>query len=182
MSKLTKVSVVEVRVNGEWGTFFVRESEVTPRKESGFNAAAEFTANTSFGVYGNYWSSMGCPFGEFISKIGRDYLLSKIATMVVSDKHVVSSARAMVRDYRKRKEIDSETAREAMETIDALAADHTGDVLMHEIYQAAELSFICDWHGTTMAYDGQAIGFVDQLWPEFVKQFNLQSACVGSSP
>ncbi len=173
MPELKHITVIDVRADGEWGTFFVRESDVVKRADhQGFNASAEWTADTSFGVFGHYWSSMGQPFGLFIAGVDEHYLLGKVGHQVIDDKLVISGVKRLVREYRKAKSINAETAREAFEAIDSLAYGLSGEVLCHELYQASELSFICDWDVETRTYDGQSMGFVKKLWPLFVKQYN----------
>jgi hypothetical protein len=179
MPELKHVTVIDVRVDHEWGTFFVRESDVVPREGGkGFNASAEWTANTSFGVFGHYWSSMGQPFGEFIKGVDDYYLLGKIGNQVTDDKLIVAGVKRLVREHRKAKSINAETAREAFDTIVSLASEYGGEILCHELYQASELSFIDDWDVESRSYDGQSMGFVKKLWPEFVKKYNQQKVAV----
>lgn len=97
-----KTTVIEIRDKGEWATFFVRESEVTKRENNnGFNASAEWTANTSFGLFGHYWSSMGHSFSEFITGISEDYLLSKIGRKAIDSQKVIDELKRIVQERRK---------------------------------------------------------------------------------
>lgn len=166
-------TVVEVRKNGEWGTFFVRESDVLPRDGGGFNVSAEWCCNSSFGVFGHYWSSMGKPFGEFVSKINNDYLLGKIGKQVTDSRKVVRELRRLVIEHRKEQTITKDEAREALDDIEELAAYDDGDVLCHKLYESGPLSKChiewCDIESKT--WDCQSLGFVKQLWPEFVRKF-----------
>jgi len=172
-----KVSCIEVRVDGEWGTFFVKEYPIVPRENGkGVIAKATWTAESSYGVYGYHWSGMGQPFGDFIAQMNDGYLLGKIGKQVLNDELTIREIKKYVRECRREKHINAETARDAYEAIDSIAADYEGDVLCSHLMCASELSFICDWHFAVQEYEGNVQQFAKRLWPEFVKQFNAARA------
>lgn len=169
-----KVTTIQVRDRGEWGTFFVRESPVLPREGGGVNASAEWTCNSSFGVFGHYWSSMGEPFAEFIKGVDRDYLLGKIAGGRVSDeRETIKKIRAEIRSLRKRRQITADQARAAVDSLDSLVSEHTGEILFHELYMDDAISEIGIELGecVAMRWPDQAEAFAKRLWPLFVEQF-----------
>lgn len=177
MSSLSKVTVIEVRVGGEWGTFFVRESDVVPRADrKGFDASAEWTANTSYGVFGHYWGSMGQPFGDFIAGINTDYLLSKIGREECDSDKVVAELKRLIVEFRKEKRITTDVARNALEEITQLAACYEREPLCMQLYESAALSKVpiewCDI--STRSYTIHSRLFAQKMWPEFVKKYNEQ--------
>jgi hypothetical protein len=178
MSKEWKTTVITVRDGkGEYGTFFVRESEVVARKDgNGFDASAEWTANTSFGLFGHYWSSMGQPFGEFISDISEDYLLSKIGKKVTDTEQTTKELKRLVLVERRENRITKDEAREALTDIEELACQYDGEVLCHMLYESRPLDKCniewCDLN--TQVWDSCSLNFAKRLWPLFVKQFNEQ--------
>jgi hypothetical protein len=180
MGKITKI---DVRVGHEYATFFVEESEVVPRTTGGVQASATWTAYSSYGVFGHYWHSMGEPFGEFIKDIDADYLLGKIASKKLDDRKMIKSIKAAIIARRKARQITSDVAREALDALKTLEAEHSGDVLCHEIYMCSEICDtgidLCDCE--TQEWDAQALHFVKKLWPAFVEKFNQQQTVSGAA-
>lgn len=177
-----KVTCVSVRTGGEWGTFFVRESPVVKRDDGkGYNAQAEWTANTSFGVFGHYWSSMGQPFGEFISDIASDYLLRKVGRKVTDSEMVAKELQRLVCQYRKERRIEKDIAVDAIDEIKRLMQEYEGDSFCVHAYESIELSRVpFDWCDiSTKSYETGSLMFAKKLWPAFVKQFNEQTNQVG---
>lgn len=172
------VSCIEVRVDGEWGTFFVKEYPIVPREQGGgVQAAAQFVAHTSRGAFAYRWSDMGQSFGDFISEMDVGYLLRKVGHKELNEKLAVANVKREVLEYRREKRITAEAARLAFDSINTMASELTGEVLCHELYHASELSFIQDWCDiTTRDYTHCSQVFVNKLWPEFVKQFNAARA------
>ncbi len=171
-------TVIDVRHKGEWGTFFVREWPVIPREDGkGFNASAEWVCNSTFGVYGHYWSSMGGPFADFIGDISTDYLLSKIGREITDSDKAAKELRRLVLEQRRERSITKDVARDALDDIEAILSDYSGDAACHEFYQSDALSKChiewCDL--SCKEWCGQSLGFARTLWPEFVKQFCARS-------
>lgn len=172
-----KITCIDVRAHGEWATFFVKELPPVLRPGDRPKYAADWAANTSYGTFGHFWSHMGAPFGEFIKNVDTYYLLGKIARKETDPRGVMENVKHAVREARREKSIDAETAREAYDAINAIADEyeHDGSVLCHELYQASELSFIDDWCEIgSMDYSLDAKNFALKLWPEFVRLFREQ--------
>jgi hypothetical protein len=180
MSKTTKI---DVRVGHEYATFFVEESDVVPRPTGGVQASATWTAYSSYGVFGHYWSSMGQPFGEFIKDVDSHYLLGKISHKVLDTRLMVKNVKAAIISRRKSKQITNYVAREALDALETLEAEHSGDVLCHEVYMCQEISEtgidLCECE--TQEWDVQALNFVKKMWPAFVEKFNQQQTVSGAA-
>lgn len=174
MSDFT-TTVIDVRAKGERGSFYVREWLREEGKD--IRHSAEFVCNTTFGVYGFYWSHMGEPFAEFIREISTDYLLSKIGREVTDSDKAAKELRRLVLEQRRERSITKDVARDALNEIETILSDYSGEAACHEFYMGVALSKCniewCDL--SSRSWDGQCLGFVRTLWPEFVKQFCAKS-------
>ena len=181
---MAKNTTIHIRNGHEHGTFFVEESDVVPRSTGGFQASATWTCHSSYGVFGYHWNSMGESFGEFIKEIDNDYLLNKISSRRLDTNKMLKNVKAAIIARRKSKAIDSETAREALKTLESMSHEFDGEVLCHEIYMSTEISDtgidLCNCE--TQEWDGQALGFVRKLWPKFVEAFNQQEKAACQTP
>jgi hypothetical protein len=162
----------------EWGEFFVCEAK--PRLRGGhLQYAASFTALTSYGVFGHFWSHMGEPWVEFASGIDQGYLLGKIGHKTVNDKKIIEGVRRAILHARRQQDASKDEAREAWDELDELRGEYSGDVLCHEIYHnsMAINKVIGDYAEiTTQDWDVSCLKFVELLWPEFVKALQARAA------
>lgn len=182
MAELAKCFTV--RNNGEYGAFYLREG-VSGEGERKHHWC-ELTCNTSFGTVGHYWSSMGGPAAWFLSKIGRDYLIGKLWGMqseVFDAYKAMDQLRTMVLTDRRSGDLDREEARARWESLEG---DASGEFEFRELVDST------DWLHDIM-YDGggsnigkmenpQAVGFVRELWPEFLKQLQADAAEAAKEP
>lgn len=171
-----KTTIVEVRAGMEWATFCVRESPVVPREGSGVSASAEWMCNSSFGCFAHYWSSMGQPFGEFIADVDDGYLLGKIGQRVTDSRKVVTQIKQRILQARRERKISKQEALDAMDDLEVIDSEAEGQALCHLVYLSRPIGKViddfCDIE--SQSWDCQSIGFVKQIWPLFVKQFNEQ--------
>lgn len=72
---INQANTIYVREKGEWARFFWTEGKNADRN----TFWACWTAYTSFGTYGHYWSDMGSEFVDFIQNVDSGYLLAKIS-------------------------------------------------------------------------------------------------------
>ena len=172
-----KTTTIEVREKGEWGTFFVREFEITPRENGRVNASAEWVCRSSFGVFGHYWNSMGEPFADFIQGVGDDYLLSKIGREVTDSDKVLNEVNRLIHEARKQKRITKDIEQRAIHQVKLISEEADGATLCHLLYIDPVVNLCpiewCDI--STQSYDGASRMFVKKLWPAFVKQFREQA-------
>lgn len=156
-----------IRRNGEWGTFYVRQGVGDQGKHW-----CELTCNTSFGVVGHYWSHMGCPAGEFLADVSKGYLLVKLwgmnSTVFDPDKAIADAKRALF-ESRRSGELTEDEARDVYDELNAGSGDEHGWHLLVDR---------CDWLYRRMI-DGagygkvpnpQAEGFYRELWPAFIAE------------
>ena len=177
--KRTKAQAVHVRDGHEWGTFFYEASEPKPRKDGhGVDASANWTCNSSFGVFGNYWGSMGEPFAEFIRGVDADYLLGKIANKVLDDRKMVIGLQWLAFNNTWDRRCTLDEGRDALKAIRDLSDEYAGEVLATKLYEDSDV-----YHGIldyceveTQSWDQQAVQFVKRLWPKFVEAVNLKAA------
>lgn len=164
-----------IRVDHEWGEFFVREADPITRTRDGktyTTHSATWCCNSSFGVFGHHWSSMGAPFADFIQDVDEHYLLGKISRTEVNADLMMKSVKSEIRSLRKRKAIDATEAREAIDKLKELADECSDGGLGDAIYRSSEIgSLPIEWTDlSTTDYPVSAKMFVKKLWPEFVKQ------------
>lgn len=165
-----KVTFIHVVKDGEWGEFFVREHPVVT-DSSGTRYSATFTCNTSFGVYGYHWSSMGLPFPEFAAKIGSDYLLGKIGgERKPSAKLIVTGVKKQILTQRYEGQINAEDAREAWEFVDECDAFYGDQEIGAMIYSGMPDGVEINFEFSHTEYDMAAQIFVEKLWPLFVRE------------
>lgn len=174
---LDGLSYIHVAKDGEWGEFFVREHPIVT-DSSGPQYSATFTCNTSFGVYGYHWSSMGSPFRDFAATISSDYLLRKIGgEKKPSAKLIVAGIKKQILEQRREKEICASDAREAWNLVEMYAEEYGDPEIAGVINRCIDLEFNWDFQHTD--YDSDARNFVQKLWPLFVRElqrpFNNQA-------
>jgi hypothetical protein len=163
-----------IRVNGEWGEFFIAEREPVLRPDGHYRYSATWTCLSSFGVFGHYWHDMGEPFSKFIQDIDAGYLLGKIAKKETVPELAIGAIKQEVLSQRKERYITKDTAREAWNEIESIADEGaSGEVTCHLLYHSSELSFINDWDFSTRDFCGDAKQFVKKIWPEFVNAMKL---------
>jgi len=154
----------------EWGEFFWNERDPVDDGHGGKRYSATWAAVTSFGVFGHHWSHMGMPFPAFAKKIGRDYLLSKIAREVPSDDKLIAEVSRRISESLAERAISKQVAAAAFGAIRDLSDEHSGSSLQTMLYTSDDLSHVgIEWSDVNaMVWDVQAVGFVEKLWPKFV--------------
>lgn len=175
----SKITHVNVNSKGEWGEFFVAEREPVTDSTGRTRYAATWTAYTSYGVFGHHWYSMGEPFAEFIRETEPEYVLSKVGRKVTDDAMVYREVRRLIREARREKEITKEQASEAVDAVKKIEDDGPSpEVACHLLYMSPEINcFHIEWCDIrTQDWDHASKRFVEELWPEFVREFAAQSA------
>jgi hypothetical protein len=169
-----KTTTLQVRDNHEYGTFFVEESGVVPRKDGkGVQASATWTCYSSFGTFGHHWSSMGSCFSDFIKDVDSHYLLGKISSKHSCARKACDSIREQIKEKLSSGSVTNEQAEAANDAIDDCEAEGSGDVCIHLLYMNEVLNDISiDYDSVEMEeWDKQAVEFVKRLWPKFVEAF-----------
>lgn len=165
-----EVRCITVRVDGEYGTFYLREG--VEGEGDRMYYWCQLTCNTSFGVVGYHWGSMGGPAAWFFAKISIDYLLGKLWGMndqVLDGDGTLAEFKADIIRERRSGDIDADIARERW---DGLPDSIDDDVDLHRFADSA------DWVWQGLSEGGyvrkmtnpQAAGFARVLWPEFLRQ------------
>lgn len=167
-----------VAIDGEYGSFYLREGiERSYQREYHW---CELTCNTSFGVVGHYWGSMGMPAARFLAKVERGYVLNKLwgsaAKVFDSDEAMRDVRRIILRERRD----DSITHVEARERWDELSYERPdGEFEFRElVYNTPWLyRHLCEGGGPIgMISNPQADGFWTELWPSFIAQLSAADA------
>lgn len=166
----------EVRNEGEWGTFYVREGVRLKDPLIGGEDRhwVELSCHTAFGDVGHSWPNTGGDAQWFLSKLSEDYLLGKLwgAELQVFDlDDALVDAREHIRTARREGSISKDKARELTQRFDP------DEIITHEQFQ--ELIY-CDSFLTELLWEAgcgkvqnhQATGFWNKLWPEFIKGLN----------
>lgn len=165
-SKTMGIKAYRVKVGGEGGIFFVETAE-GPKSYS-----ATWTANTSYGLYGYYWGSMGSPFGKFIQGADPGYVLSKISTPVQNS----AVFKRSLLSWLERSELSPKDKSKAADYVERLARMHDGDELIQVTVNSKSLArFGIEW--SELAYEdypADAQAFMRMLWPEFVRVVNQE--------
>lgn len=162
--------VYQVRTDGEWGTFVLRQGQ---RQDAhGATYWCELIAATSFGTVSHHWGCMGHPATEFLPRLERDYALGKLwgsGDRVFDADATLRSIKQEITKQRRAGEIDAEEARERW--------DHLPEYLDNE-HELAQLADDCDWLWQGLSegdyvqqkINPQADGFWRYLWPRFLEQ------------
>lgn len=167
---------IRLNVNGEWGSIFLREG-IGGEGERQYHWC-ELTCNTSFGVVGHYWGSMGMPAARFLAKISRDYALDKLWGLN-TDVYCESTTRDNLKAHllQERRSLTSDLSRDTArqlwdELTDAdLDNEHShivfvyGDDYWSEVYASG-----CGPKSTIR--NPQAEGFWERLWPAFIAELS----------
>lgn len=160
-----------VRVGHEWTEFFVREFAPAER-EGHTNYAATWACNSSYGVFGHHWSSMGRPFAKFAAEIDEDYLLGKISKTEPDAEVTVASVRRKILTIRRNKDCTKQEAADAWQAVENLDSEYGNNEIFLKLREDADIGAVLDnsdWDFATTAYPLNAVSFVKKLWPEFVK-------------
>lgn len=162
--------VFQVRLDGEWGTFVLRQGR---RKDAcGTAYWCELIAATSFGTVSHHWSSMGQPAAKFLPRLERDYALSKLWGLRAFETDVEATMVAVRHDIieaRRHGDITADEAREAWDSLPDWATDD--DELMDAAKESSYLmSAMCDGGCRRTRINPQADGFWRYLWPRFLEQ------------
>lgn len=161
-----------VAVDGEYGSFYLREGvECSDQRQYHW---CELTCNTSFGVVGHYWGSMGMPASRFLAKIDRGYAINKLwgaaAKVFDSDEAMRDVRRAILQERRD----DSINREEARERWDELAYENPDSEFDFRelVYNTGWLyKHLCEGGGPMgMVSNPQAEGFWSTLWASFISQ------------
>jgi len=161
---------IEVRNHHESGSFYLREGVEGEGDRKHY--WCELTCNTSFGIVGHYWSSMGSPAARFLSKLNRGYLIGKLwgseASVFCGDTAVAEAKAALLRE-RRDGDLSKEDAREAFDVFWSVSTE----------FEWHQMVLDCEWlHRHLMDCGGpfgsvtnpQALGFWEELWPAFITE------------
>ena len=164
---------VTVRNQGEYGAFFVRETQRGEGSSKHF--MCELTIQSSFGNVGYFWGHMGRYAHEFFDTDDKHYILGKL----FGDRAYVFDLDNTIRDIKKRI-IEQRRhgictparAREYWEDLRWLEEAYTEQELYHQLYEnAAHLSRLIEPSDLAVCrmLNPQAEGLWTMLWPEFVQ-------------
>lgn len=168
---------IQVRNNGEYGSFFVREG--VSGEGDRMSHWCELTCNTSFGTVGYYWSSMGSPAKDFFKRTDYHYIIGKLwmnNSTVFDGAATEKAIRKEIIRLRREGEIEHEDA--AHMWSDTHLIDFTSNSLFER-----SVTQHCDWlvswlcEGIDLIQketNPQAAGFMKHLWPLFVEELNKE--------
>ncbi len=174
------MSVRHITVRGkyEYGSFFVVESQA--RRPNGTTQyMCELTCNTTFGVVGHFWCSMGRPAAEFLRGAGKDYVLGKLWGLqaeVYDETAAVGSMRRHLLKARRGGQLDAVSARSMWNEVGemGLSTEHHLIQYVHldsyweEVFANGEINY--------KARNPQAEGFWGFLWDGFLEQLEAENA------
>lgn len=166
---------IRVRNNGEYGSFYLREGVECEGDRRRY--WCELTCNTAFGVVGHHWSHMGKPAAQFLTKVGRDYVVDKLwgmeSRIFDADKAMADVRRMILRD-RRAGELDHQQARNRWESVE-MGADNEFEFhsLVNETDWLHEVLYEGGFRDIGKVDNPQAVGFWKHLWPDFLAQLNV---------
>lgn len=168
--------LVRVRVEHEWAVCVVIEADQKVHIEGDDpHYAATFMAYSSYGTYGHYWSSMGCPFGEFAARTGKDYLLSKLSTSRPDLFQYTTAIRRMIKtnvDSGGVSETEAKRCRKILNREEDRCID-PNTIIYNLCNNMTLVKNIPGFEGISCEfYPHDAINFVDKIWPAFVTAYN----------
>ena len=170
-----QVRCIRLNVNGEWGTFYLREG--VSGEGDRLIHWCELTCNTSFGVVGHYWGSMGMPAARFLAKISRDYALDKLwglESQVFDGRQAILEARQLVLRKRRDGDLSQEESRNRWDSLEDLEPSSEFEFrdLVHDtpwLYK-----HLCEGGGPIGEVPNpQAVGFWEKLWPAFIAEVSV---------
>lgn len=140
---------------GEWATIFIREDGI-------------FTAVSSYGNYGYFWSSTGHgDVRRFLLRCRKDtdYFLKKLSprTSVDSDKSIDALKKEICRARRER-EINRATARDCWINIDSYGDDWEGIIRDGTCYSFTDTYEVCQL--SAVEHDPNAVAFCELILPK----------------
>jgi len=167
-----------IHANHEWGEFFVLERDPIAQPDGHTRYSATWVANTSYGVFGHYWSHMGEPFAKFAATIGEDYLLGKISKMEPNAEVTLDSVGREILRARHDRRCTEDEARDAWDALQHIADECDDNSVFSKLYEDEDIHAVLDgdWDMPTTAYPMDAVQFVKKLWPEFAKALNAKEA------
>lgn len=169
------VECYEIRANGEWGTFFVRQGFIPKGEQSTHDRYwCELTCNTSFGCVGYHWGHMGRPAAQFLATCNHDYVGTKLwgaAAQVFDGGAAMRDAFSFIIRDRRDGNIEKHEARERWDDL----AQYSRHPEEHEFISLVHATdWLYEW-----AMDGglndktdnpQMVGFFRDLWPVFLAE------------
>lgn len=170
---MTGVECYEIRANGEWGTFFVRQGFI-PKGEGATHDRywCELTCNTSFGCVGYHWGHMGSPAHEFLASCDRGYIGGKLwgaDSQVFDIRTATESTKELINEALNDGDIDEGEAFDMSRAFDIISSENEwyAAVCMNDPLQ----SMIMQNCGIdTQADNPQMVGFFRELWPAFIAE------------
>lgn len=159
-----------LNINGEWGSFYLREGVSGEGERQ--SHWCELTCNTSYGVVGYYWGSMGMPAARFLAKISRGYALGKLwgpESNVFDGAQAIVEARQLVLRERREGALSQEESRNRWNSLE--------DQEPSDEYEFRELVHDTPWLYKHLCEGGgpigevpnpQAVAFWEKLWPAFI--------------
>jgi hypothetical protein len=171
---MEQAKTVFVQNGNEYARFFIwEETAIQTGGKTVYGAV--WTAYSSFGTFGHYWCSMGMPFNEFIKNLDKHYLLSKIGKREDDYSTFAENVKNDVNYLYENREVNwtKKEYKEIIEEIENYSRDLYGDDLykaISEIYEIEDEIEFCELLDQT--FDSQSTGFVEKLWPEFVRIYN----------
>ena len=165
--------VLTVSVDHEYATFYVKTYEHNDPAGGGVRHGASWVATSSYGEFAHYWSHMGMPFVDFVSKIGEDYLMSKIGHRCFDKKKVIKEINRMI--FTARATTDQKAA--AARDVKRIDDEYEGETVATMLWESIPISKcnVCWDDFETQDYDQASKQFVKKIWPAFIKelkQFN----------
>lgn len=173
-----QVRCIRLSVNGEWGSFYLREGVSGQGDRQ--SHWCELTCNTSYGVVGYCWSSMGMPAARFLAKISRGYALGKLwglQSKVFDGTQAMVEARQLVLRERRNGDLSQEESRNRWDSLEGQEPSNE--------YEFRELVHDTPWLYTHLCEGGdpigevpnpQAVGFWEKLWPAFIAELSTSAA------
>lgn len=163
---------------GEHGTVYLREWQ--QEHNGSIHYGGEIVANTSFGVYGHYWTHCGVPFKRFLTGLEFHYFMEKACEKFKEfdfDASLASIRRAVI-EHRKDTSIDKPTAAAIWSQIKDIesSGNNGGHQFVADLYAIDELRRV-----TQEPYEyarehptAQAVGFWRELWPLLVAELKRE--------
>ncbi|SAK98475.1 hypothetical protein AWB80_07530 [Caballeronia pedi] len=160
-----------------WATIAIRGWSDTAEDERVLHRG-EILINSDFGNFAHRWNHMGMPIKDFLVKIGRNYLLDKLAPGDVVEfdfdasldsvrRHIIKQRRAGV--------LDHDDARSAWNDV---PTNHSSKEIFTYLLTEGEYFRCIDFdtiEGMLVERENvQLVGFYDAIWIHFVEQLRTE--------
>ena len=163
---------------GEWAATIALREWVRPNNRNDELHGGEILINSDYGTYAYSWGNMGSPLKEFLCRIGRDYIITKLTNGNDTEFDFDASIKAVKKEIRRMRKKHEITRAEAQEAMEDLPGDDEGQdqfirrLWDHELFKDGDppTEFVCERECP------QITGFYKYVWIPFTDHLRTELA------